>query len=65
MKAALPENEPARLESLRHFRNLDTPPEEAFDDLTPFAAQIRGVPMALVSLVDAGRQWFKSKENHS
>lgn len=63
MRAALPENERVRVESLRHFRILDTPAEKTFDDLTLLAAHICGTPMALVSLVDTGCQWFKSKEN--
>ncbi|MDP3232885.1 MAG: hypothetical protein Q8N26_08920 [Myxococcales bacterium] len=39
---------------------LDTPPEPAFDALTALAAHIAGLPIALVSLVDVDRQWFKS-----
>ena len=39
---------------------LDTPPEPAFDDLTELARTLLDVPMAMVSLVDADRQWFKS-----
>ncbi len=43
------------------YEVLDTPPEEAFDDLTRLAAQICDVPMALISLIDERRQWFKSR----
>ena len=61
MQAPLPPNEAQRLESLRDYGILDTPREAAFDDLTRIAAQICGTPMALVSLVDETRQWFKSE----
>ena len=56
----LPENEAGRLEALRSYRVLDTPPEEAFDDLARLAAYICGTPIALIGLVDADRQWFKA-----
>lgn len=59
--APLPENEALRLQALNRCEVLDTPPEAAFDDLTRLAAQICQTPIALVSLVDAERQWFKSK----
>ena len=61
MKDLLAENEIARLEVLRQYRILDTVCEAAFDDLTLLAAQICHTPIALISLVDDCRQWFKSK----
>jgi PAS domain S-box-containing protein len=61
MKAPIPEDELARLEALKRYAILDTFPEQEFDDLSRLAALICGTPMALVSLVDADRQWFKAK----
>ena len=55
------QSEEDRLLALSAFAVLDTPPEQAFDDLTWLAAQLCEKPMALVSLVDADRQWFKSR----
>lgn len=60
MKPPLPPNESQRLDTLRAYGVLDTAPESAFDDLTLLAAQICQVPIAVVSLVDENRQWFKS-----
>ncbi len=60
MKAKVPSQEAARLEALRQYSILDTPTEQAYDDITALAAFICDVPIALVSLVDADRQWFKS-----
>ena len=61
MKAPLPENEAARLESLHRYDVLDTLPEQEFDDLSRLAALICGTPIALVSLIDTNRQWFKAR----
>jgi GAF domain-containing protein len=54
-------NEAERLKALHQYRILDTDPEQAFDDLTLIASQICGVPIAMISLVDEDRQWFKSR----
>lgn len=70
MSAPLPVNEAKRLEALRSLNILDTPPEERFDRITRVTAELFGVPIALISLVDEERQWFKScigvseKETH-
>lgn len=50
-----------RLAALRAYDVLDTPTEEAFEDFVRIAAEICHTPMALVSLVDEGRQWFKAR----
>ena len=60
MRAETPVDEHARLEALRSYGVLDTPPEQLFDDVTKLAAQICGVPISAISLVDEERQWFKS-----
>lgn len=61
MSAPLPHNETKRLKVLWQYEVLDTVPEEVFDDLTELAARICEAPIALISLVDESRQWFKSK----
>lgn len=55
-----PEREAERLARLRDFGVLDTLPEQAFEDITALASSICGTPMALISLIDEKRQWFKS-----
>ena len=57
----MPQNESKRLKVLWQYDVLDTVPEEVFDDLTELAARICEAPIALISLVDENRQWFKSK----
>ena len=54
-------NEAARLKALHAYHILDTDPEQAFDDLTLLASQVCGTPIALITLVDEKRQWFKSR----
>lgn len=55
-----PPDEIGRIAALRSLEILDTPPEERFDRLTRIAMRMFGVPIAQVSLIDAGRQWIKS-----
>ena len=69
-RACFPPDEILRLNSLMECRILDTSPEQVFDDLAKLASRLCDTPIALVSLVDADRQWFKStvgidaKETH-
>jgi PAS domain S-box-containing protein len=57
----IPANEEERLQQLHGLDILDTPPEPAFDRITRHVARVFRAPMALVSLVDEHRQWFKSR----
>jgi GAF domain-containing protein len=59
-QAPLPLNETLRIASLRGLHILDTPYEERFDRITRLAQRLFSVPIALVTLVDVDRQWFKS-----
>ena len=61
MPAAIPVNESERLQALRRYGLLDTPAEAAFEDLTYLASFICGTPISVISLIDADRQWFKSR----
>jgi signal transduction histidine kinase len=61
MKAPLPVNETDRLAALYALNVLDSAPEKDFDDIVTLASTVCGVPMSLVSLVDADRQWFKAR----
>src|SRR6185436_5048506 len=60
MKAAFPADEADRLRALQHYEVLDTPHEAAFDRITTLATRLFQVPIALVTLIDRDRQWFKS-----
>src|SRR5207247_9005149 len=57
----MPKDEPDRLAELHNYEILDTLPEEVFDNITLLASHICQTPIAMVTLVDSDRQWFKSK----
>jgi GAF domain-containing protein len=61
LKPRLPADEKERVRTLQLYKVLDTGAEKTLDDLTRLAANICGTPIALISLVDEKRQWFKSK----
>ncbi len=61
VRELLPAEEAQRLQDLHEYEVLDTVPEPSFDDITRLAAGICQTPMAMISLVDEARQWFKSK----
>ena len=61
MSTTTQDDETGRLAALRRYRILDTEPERAFDDLALLASHICQTPMALITLVDADRQWFKAR----
>lgn len=61
MELTKPKNEEARLGALEKYAILDTDPEAAFDDLTLLASFVCKTPIALISLIDEKRQWFKSQ----
>jgi GAF domain-containing protein len=56
----MPVNEEKRMETLRRYAILDTPPDGSFDRITKLASTIFDVPIAIISLVDTDRIWFKS-----
>jgi GAF domain-containing protein len=57
----VPANEAERLAALRRYEILDTPPDGSFDRIAALAAQILDVPIALVTMVDEHRIWFKAR----
>src|SRR5579859_5099852 len=59
--APIPTDDERRLRALRELLILDTPPEDRFDRVVQFAADEFDMPIVLVSLVDAKRQWFKAR----
>jgi GAF domain-containing protein len=61
MATPVPGNDAARVAALEKYAILDSEPEQAFDDLAKLASYICKTPIALVSLIDGERQWFKSK----
>ena len=56
-----PQNEAKRIDALRRYRILDTPAEQSFDDIALIAATVCGTPIALMTLLDGERQWFKAR----
>jgi anti-sigma regulatory factor (Ser/Thr protein kinase) len=61
VQPAVDDGEARRLAALRRYRILDTDPEQALDDIALLASDICGTPIALITLVDADRQWFKAR----
>lgn len=62
MKASTPQHESDRINALQRYQILDTPAEKNFDELIYLASQICEAPIALISLIDTKRQWFKAKQ---
>ncbi len=62
VKPSIPDNEEERLQELYRFKILDSEFEKDFDDVVELASIICEVPISLVTLMDASRQWFKAKK---
>jgi len=65
LSAPMPANEVRRMQALRSYDVLDSPSEEMFDRIVYLASRIANAPIALISLVDGDRQWFKAKKGVS
>lgn len=61
IEADIPRNEPQRLEALKRLGILDSKPEQRFDHIVAMAQELFDVPVALITLLDPDRQWFKSR----
>ncbi|KQQ40184.1 hypothetical protein ASF61_05215 [Duganella sp. Leaf126] len=61
LAAPIPVNDQQRLDALRALLILDTPPEQRYDNIVRFAAEEFDMPVALITLVDENRQWFKAR----
>ncbi|WP_158589997.1 GAF domain-containing serine/threonine-protein kinase [Amnibacterium setariae] len=64
-RALEPEAESARLDAVRRYDVLDTPPEDAFDEVTDLVRRTLGLPIAILAVVDEERAWFKSRRGVS
>jgi GAF domain-containing protein len=61
LKPPIPPDEPQRMQTLREYKVLDTPPEAVYDDIAHVAAGVCDTPVALITLVDGTRNWFKAR----
>ena len=61
LKAPIPPDEPQRMKTLREYDVLDTPPEAVYDDIAHVCAGVCDTPIALITLVDGTRNWFKAR----
>ena len=61
LKAPIPPDEPQRMQTLRDYSILDTPPEAVYDDIAHVCAGVCDTPIALIALIDGTRNWFKAR----